>query len=118
MKKGFLIMVITVVAVLIFVGINYQNKKVRKEFNLFYSSHLSGRIIKIDNYSRNSNFILDNNSAEFAFNPYTDKKLNNSEIFHYIAKPGDSIYKPAHSDTLLLIKGDKNYYYTFQKKDN
>ncbi|WP_447636181.1 hypothetical protein [Flavobacterium microcysteis] len=118
MKKGFLIMVITVVVVLIFVGINYQNKKVRKEFNLFYSSHLSGRIIKIDKYSRNSNFILDNNSAEFAFNPYLDKELNNSEIFQYIAKPGDSIYKPAHSDTLLLIKGDKNYYYTFQKKDN
>lgn len=114
-KKLFIILMIILVVVTIFVGIPYQNKKGKKEFQLFYSSQLAGRIIKIEEYSRASNFMLDNNPNEFAFYPYTDKQLNNNEIFQYIAEPGDSIFKPAYSDTLLLIKGGKNYVYTFQK---
>ena len=82
---------------------------------MFYSTRLSGKIVRTEEYSRGANFVLDNNPIEFTFYPYTDKYLNNDEIFQYIAKPGDSIFKPAYSDTLLLIKGGKIYLYTFQK---
>lgn len=114
-KKLFIIWMIILVGVTIFVGIPYQNKKGKKEFELFYSSPLSGKISTIQKNSRASNFTLDNNPNKFAFYPYTDKQLNNNEIFQYIAEPGDSIFKPAYSDTLLLIKGNKTYVYTFRK---
>ena len=116
MKKMFTVIgLLILIGFLIFIGIRYQDKKVKREFDLFHSSTLSGKIIKIDKYSRGSNFILDDNPTEFAFYPYIDKSLNNGEIFQYVCQLGDSIYKPAYSDTLVLIKGDKVYSYTFQK---
>ncbi len=119
MKKLFRIIgLFILIGFLIYFGMQYQDKKVKKEFDLFYSSSLSGTISKIDEYSRSSNFSLVNNSSEFTFYPYVDKGLNDSEIFQYLAKPGDSIYKPAFSDTLLLIKSHKVYSFTFQKKSN
>jgi hypothetical protein len=99
----------------IFVGRIYQNQKTINEFEFFYSSQLSGKIVKIDRYVRASNFVIDNNPAEFAFYPFTNENLNGNEIFSYLAVPGDSVYKPAYSDTLLLIKGNNVYAYTFQK---
>jgi len=114
-KKLFIIWMLLLAFFAIFYSTTSQHKKGKKEFEIFYSSSLAGTIVRIDKYSRGSNFILDNNPTKFAFYPYTDKYLNNDEIFQYIAKPGDSIVKPAYSDTLLLIKGGKVYLYTFQK---
>lgn len=114
-KKIFIILMFLLACFAIFYARPSQHKKGKREFELFYSSQLSGKIIKIKKYSRGSNFILENNANEFAFYPYIDKHLNNNEIFQYIAEPGDSVYKPAYSDTLELIKGDKVYFYTFQK---
>lgn len=102
----------------ILAGFLYQNNKYKKEFDIFYSSYISGKIIKIDKYSRGSNFVLENNPRKFSFYPYVDEHLNNNEIFQYLATPGDSIYKPAYSDTLLLIRGNRIYSYTFQKINN
>lgn len=109
------IIIIIGILLLIFFGVSYQNRKVRKEFNLFYSSQLSGKISAIQKNSRASNFMLDNNPNDFDFYPYTNKQLNNNEIFQYIAELGDSIFKPAYSDTLILIKKGKKYMYKFQK---
>jgi len=118
MKKVFnIIGLFLLIGGLIFIAIRYQDKKVRKEFDLFNSSHLSGTIVMVDKYSRSANFVLNNNPTEFSFYPFIDKNLNNNEIFQYVAKPGDSIYKPAYSDILLLIKGNKVYSYTFQNTD-
>jgi len=118
MKKMFIIVLFLLIGGLIFIAIRYQDKKVRKEFDLFYSSHLSGTIVKVDKYSRSANFVLNNNPTKFSFYPYIDKDLNNNEIFQYLVNPGDSVYKPAYSDILLLIKGNKVYSYTFQKNGN
>ncbi|MGN7787353.1 hypothetical protein ACTJIJ_22655 [Niabella sp. 22666] len=114
-KKLFIISMLILLCVTVFYFIPYQDEKVKREFDLFYSSQLSGKIIKIEEYSRGSNFILENNPNEYAFYPYTDKRLNNNQIFQYIAKPGDSVFKSAYSDTLFLIKGNKTYSYTFRK---
>lgn len=114
-KKLFIISMFLLACFAIFYSTSSQHKKGKREYNLFYSSQLSGKITKIKKYSRGSNFVLENNANEFTFYPYTDKYLNNNEIFQYIAEPGDSIFKPAYSDTLLLIKGNKTYVYAFQK---
>lgn len=99
----------------IYLGGKYQDEKVKKEFEVFYSSSLSGKIVKVEEYSRGSDFIIDNDSIQYRFYPYTDKQLNYGEKFRRLAKPGDSIYKKAFSDTLSLIKGKRIYLYTFQK---
>ncbi|WP_118976940.1 hypothetical protein [Taibaiella koreensis] len=109
---------LTLLGCFIFVGMIYQNNKVAEEFDLFYASSLSGRIVKTDKYSRGANFVLDNNPKQLTFYPYIDKTSNNNNVFQYLAKPGDSIYKPAYSDRLLLIKSNKVYAYTFQKIKN
>jgi hypothetical protein len=117
-KRLFFIYAIILSCVVIFIGVPYQNRKTKREFDLFYSSQLSGKIINMYTYSRGANFILDNNPRKFSFYPYVNKELNNNEIFQYIAKPGDSIYKPAYSDTLFLIKKNAIYSYLFQKHTN
>lgn len=114
-KKLFIISMFLLGCFVIFFSTSLQNKKGKREYNLFYSTTMAGKIIKIKVYSRGSDFILENNSNKFSFYPYTDKDLNDNEIFQYLATPGDSIYKPAYSDTLFLIKRDKTYSYTFQK---
>lgn len=114
-RKLFITWILILTCVTIFYFIPTQNKKVKAEFDLFYLSRLSGKIIKIKEYSRGSNFALNNSQVEYSFYPYIDKQFNNDEIFQYIAKPGDSIFKEANSDTLFLIKGNKIYSYTFRK---
>ncbi len=114
-KKLFIVSMFLLACFAIFYSTRWQHNKGRREYNLFYSSQLSGKVVKIEEYSRASNLMLENNPNEFCFYPYTDKHLNNNEIFQYIAKPNDSIYKPAYSDTLFLFKGNKKYAYTFQK---
>lgn len=115
-KKLLFIWLLILLSVTIFYFIPSQDKKVKQEFDLFYSTRLSGKIVRTEEYSRGANFVLDNNPVEFTFYPYTDKHLNNGKIFQYIAEIGDSIYKPAYSDTLILIKNDRSYSYTFKKK--
>lgn len=116
MWKLFLMIVLIILIGSIFViGTIYQNKKVLKDFDLFYSSFLNGRITKVDKYSRGAIFKLNNSSTKYTFYPDTDKNLNEGEIFQYLAQPGDSIYKQPFSDTLILIKDDKTYLYTFKK---
>ncbi|PZR02960.1 MAG: hypothetical protein DI539_27105 [Flavobacterium psychrophilum] len=100
----------------IVIGTRYQDKKVKKEFTAFNSSMLSGKIKRINEYSRSANFTLDNNPQEFRFFSYPNKKLNNNEIFQHLAIQGDRVYKAAFSDTLLLIKKERTYYFTFQKR--
>lgn len=114
-KKLFITWILILLCVTIFYFIPSQNKKVKAEFDLFYFSRLSGKIIKNEEYSRGANFTLNNSQVEYSFYPYVDKQLNNAEIFQYLAKPGDSIFKESNSDTLLLIKKNKTYAYTFKK---
>jgi len=51
------------------------------------------------------------------FNDAEQKKID-IVIFLEFAKKGDSVFKPAYSDTLILVKEGKQYFYTFQKIDN
>lgn len=91
----------------------YLNRISLKRFNKFYSSNIEGIIsCEVDGSIAGEFFCV--NEEEFCFLPYTSE-INNNSIFDYTAKIGDSVYKPAFCDTLLLIKPDHTYKYTFEK---
>ena len=85
-----------------------------EDFAHFDSSHIEGRISVIPEYSRPTWFKINEKSTKYRFNPLTDKSHNDGNIFSYLATPGDSVYKRKFSDSLILFKNDKTYYYKFQ----
>ena len=54
----------------------------------------------------------------YSIKTQSDKTNTQTKNIQYWAKPGDSIYKKAFSDTLSLIKDNKVYFYTFKKLGN
>lgn len=112
------IMLFIGVGILILSFLAYQSFSVRqkgkKEFEVFYTSDLNGEISSIATSVGAVYFKLNNASVKYVFFPRTSE-LNNNQIFEYVATKGDKVIKPAYSDTLKLVKGDKVYLYTFQK---
>ncbi|MCG8387833.1 MAG: hypothetical protein MJA30_19935 [Cytophagales bacterium] len=91
----------------------HVDKRAEQRFERFYNSSLEGRIsCQPEGSVAGSKFCIEN--QKFYFHPYTSE-LNRNKIFEYLAESGDSIYKPAYSDTLILIKEGKEYRYTFAK---
>ncbi len=100
--------------------VNYITKDKHPVWDLsneFYTSDIIGRIEKTSIWHRGTGFKIINNDNRFLFYPYTSE-LNNKNKFRYFAATGDSIYKPALSDTLKLFKNGKIYRYTFRKYDS
>jgi hypothetical protein len=106
------------IGILILSFLSYQSYRVRqkgkKDFEMFYTSVLDGEISSIAISVGVVYLQLDNALTEYAFIPRTSE-LNKNQIFSHIARKGDKVIKPAYSDTLKLVKGDKVYLYTFQK---
>ncbi len=115
MKKKYLFVIILFFFTASYIGWKYQSKKTFIEFKQFNETSISGRIIFIEKYSREATFKIEKNPNAFKFYPITNQSLNSSHIFDYFAKPGDSVWKPAYSDTLFLFKNGQVYQYTFQK---
>lgn len=115
-KSKYLFFVICII-LLVLIMFYYQDRKILNEFHRFNKSLITGRISYVEEYSREASFRIENNTTKFKFYPITDEELNGSRIFSYFAKPGDSIYKAAFSDTLFLFKNGKVYRYTFQKPE-
>ncbi|KYG81081.1 hypothetical protein EV198_2971 [Roseivirga ehrenbergii] len=91
----------------------YVKKKGKREFGYFYKTAIVGTIsCGPSGSSAGTYFCVDD--KRFNFNPYTSN-INKYKIFSYLAELGDSIYKPAYSDTLTLIKEGEKYRYTFLK---
>lgn len=88
-------------------------QKGKSEFKDFYRSDIVGTI-SCKTYAGSSGAYFCVDDERYNFHPYTSD-LNDNKIFEYLAEPGDSIYKPAYSDTLLLIKEGRKYRYTFIK---
>ncbi len=114
-KKLFFLSVISIVFIgtlLISLLFSEGEKRFKAEFDHFFQSNISGELIELKS-SQNSNFkILKNElTKEFRFRPIS----KNVPLFNYTAKPGDSIFKPSYSDTLVLKKQGISYKYTFVK---
>lgn len=107
--------------VLFFLGmITYDSLKKRERgkeaFRLFYESNLNGRLVSIQVSLGIVYITLDNDSSEYAFFPYVDD-MNENHLFSTTARIGDSIVKRAYSDTLRLIKSNREYLYAFKKEE-
>jgi hypothetical protein len=106
-----LFIVLLVISYIFYARRFYQKGEV--EFKDFYRSDIIGTI-SCKTYAGSSGTYFCVDDERYNFHPYTSD-LNNNKIFDYLAEEGDSIYKPAYSDTLVLIKEGKRYQYTFSK---
>lgn len=80
-----------------------SRRRTREHFQSFYSSAIYGQVDSVRIAYRGAGLKL-SDGKEFFFFPYTDKVLNESSIFEYIAEKGDTVIKPAFGDTIFLKK--------------
>lgn len=99
-------------AFLIFIIIEFlSNRSNKRRFEAFYDANLNGKLINLSKHQGATDFEVNNNEQQFTFVPIdVDNKY-----FPEFALPGDSIYKPAKSDTLKLVHKGKTYLFTFKK---
>ena len=98
----------------------YSQIKGREQGKLFFSvfnqAKVNSKIQKVEVAHKGVRLILVD-GQEFVFFPYTDKVLNNGNIFDRIAEKGDSVIKLPYSDTIYLFKDKEVLKYTFHQYD-
>lgn len=109
---GFIL--VLVVTGYVYFGGSYTRDRGKQFYSTFNSSDLKGEIEKVYIAYKGIALKLTDDSATYIFYPVTSQS-NDNKIFDNLASKGDRIIKPAYSDTLKLVKGDKVYLYTFQK---
>jgi hypothetical protein len=112
-KKFFIVFVVIGIVYLVFAQF-LGNRNAVKRFDVFFNSNLKGEIQKIGIKHHGVSLKMNNDENEYVFYPYTSD-LNDKNVFNYFANACDSIVKPINTDTLILIKQNKRYKYTFQK---
>jgi hypothetical protein len=88
--------------------------KAKMRFDEFNQANLNGYIEGVWIENKMVGFKLINHRS-YVFNPYTDKYLNEGNIFDHIAEYGNKVIKEPYSDTLYLKKDGKVYKYLFRK---
>ena len=114
-KYTWVIVNIIVFAFYIAWSVPYMRKLGQENYALFMSHDIVGVIQRVQITQKQSGITLKGSNQEFVFSPITDKKLNGGNIFRGFAEKGDSVIKKTNSDTLILIKSGKRYYYMFDK---
>jgi hypothetical protein len=107
-------LLIIIVAGYMYFSHDYLIERTQKQFNTFYKLDIDGKIEGIGVKYKMVAFKVEGDTTEYIFDPKTSN-LNDMNIFEYLVEKGDSIFKPAHSDTLKVIKDRKIYLYTFRK---
>lgn len=102
---------------LTFVDFPPQDRKVHEKSKLFYETTITGTLTNIGTLYHGTSVTVNNSAEKFLFYPYADKRLNDGKVFDNLAEKGDSIIKIAYSDSLILIKRGKKYFYKFEKYD-
>jgi len=114
MNKRYVIVLVVMIFSLAVVSQVISRSKGRKLYKQFYQSEIRGTLENTSGSTGTTYFLIGN--IEYGFYPKTNT-LNEFKIFSRNAKAGDSIIKPAYTDTLMLIKKNKVYLYTFKKFD-
>jgi len=96
-------------------GSRYVDRRARAEFKTFDAANLRGVLSRVDSQQRSVGIRLQGSLTRFMFYPRTDENLNQGHHFHLWAKPGDSVVKTAHADTLYLLKRGIVYRYPFKQ---
>jgi hypothetical protein len=114
--KNSLILALFAVVILVIIGIWMQSKAIdngKKHFEEFNSAEINSQIQSIRIAYKGTEMSLVD-GRKFVFYPFTNKELNEGKKFSYTAQKGDFVFKPAYSDTLFLVQGDKKLAYTFK----
>lgn len=98
---------------IIFVTI-YDNYRLNKHYKKYYQSNIIGAIYSKKVYMR-SGFRITLKSGEVF---YVFPEMNNLNHFENNVQPGDSIFKKAFTDTLLVQKNNKTYRYSMEVFDD
>jgi|SRR5690242_9864285 len=118
MKNKYILVLIGLAFIAYFTFIIFNIKSRRQDLAIFLSAKLEGKVVYLYSSSGGERFSLDNSPRKFIFWAHTGV-LNDYHSFDKTAEIGDSIVKPAYSDTLLLIKkSGKRYEYTFKTSYN
>jgi hypothetical protein len=113
MKKGTVILIVcSIFAALLYLLFLSTKRKALNDYKIFYSANLKGKIIDKYASSGGERFILDNSPQEFRFQSKMSV-FNNFNTFEYTAENGDSVIKPAFSDTLIVIKNKSGIIYKY-----
>lgn len=113
-RKTFLIGVFIVILIL-YLSHNYNIKNWKQQDTHLDTSLINNRILDVKYWNLRVN--VKTKKTRYYFKPKISHH-NNFKIFQNFAEKGDSIYKEKYSDTLILIKDGKNYYYPllFEKR--
>jgi hypothetical protein len=110
-KNKFRVIIFALFVSLLIVMELVGNRMYKSEFQAFYNTNMKGRITELNKHKGATDFKVDNIKQQFTFVPNDA----GDKYFPEFAIPGDSIYKPAKSDTLRLVHHGKMYLFTFKK---
>jgi hypothetical protein len=118
-KKLYFIPVGVVIAIYIYWGNKSTKETAHEHYNEFYNSDVIGVITKVGIGFKSTELRINDSKKRFYFNS-VPVEPNDSKDFLYVAQKGDSVYKPAQSDTLVLIRRDQKHrnqrhLFTFRK---
>jgi hypothetical protein len=88
-----------------------MDNSIKEGYIKFDKSEIKGKLERTDIKYHMTSFKLQGDNQEYIVSPYTD---NEGNIFSGIAKPGDSIIKPAYGNAIALKKGTKKYEFQFR----
>lgn len=94
-----------------------QHRSIRlgkEHFAAFNAAELNDTIARVRAAHRGCGLMVRHDPVEYVFYPSTDV-ANKRRRFRLTAKPGDVVRKGAYSDTLMLIKKERIYQFTFWK---
>ena len=109
------VIVVIFISSYLIIGYFYSKKTSLIIYNKFNSANIHGKLVYVGDEQKACAIQVSENPNIYIFHPYTDKLLNDGNIFDSFAQPGDEVVKPPNSDTLFLIKNKKVYKYTFFK---
>lgn len=112
-KKLILLLVAIAVIGWIIRDVQRVRKRGKVHFDSFYQSDIRGRVETVNGVYKNAAFTLMGLDSEFVFHPYTNKQMDEGQIFTEFVEKRDSVFKPSYSDTLILVKQGKLYFIHF-----
>lgn len=113
---GLMILFIIIIAYVLCAQ-KFGSTRDKRFFDYFNSVSINGRLEYSKIGYHGCVFKIKDVKDEFVFFPYTNE-INSNKIFNHLVSKGDIIIKESFSDTLIVIKEDKIYKYTFRKPKN
>ena len=116
-RKKYLIATICFV-IFAFIATTFQINIYKEKESEFFNENIAGKILRITSGGRHLTYMkFDNPKREINVLIETNIMINNERaLFHDLAKVGDSLYKPAYSDTIYLYRKDSLIKVCYNKK--